>query len=177
MRTFIAPIAGITAVIAVVFGLIYFLFGPVQAMMLMFVALSLFMMLVILIQRPKGGGLSGAFGGAGGDQGAVFGSKAGDVLTYITIVCFLLFLGLGIGLTYAVRAEVEGASAEEDTEEVEAQGEGAGSGPVIDLTELEDAPPTPDAPEVPEVEPDANDPEVDPEALTQDPAQGENPAE
>ena len=39
--------------------------------------------LTILIQRGKGGGLVGAFGGAGGSS--AFGSKAGDAFTKITL--------------------------------------------------------------------------------------------
>ena len=44
---------------------------------------SLFLVCVILIQRGKGGGLAGAFGGVGGSS--AFGTKAGDVFTKITI--------------------------------------------------------------------------------------------
>jgi len=47
------------------------------------VGLGLLMILTILIQRGKGGGLIGAFGGAGGSS--PFGSKAGDTFTRITI--------------------------------------------------------------------------------------------
>ncbi|HKB02571.1 MAG TPA: preprotein translocase subunit SecG [Gemmataceae bacterium] len=47
------------------------------------VALGLLLILTILIQRGKGGGLIGAFGGAGGSS--PFGSKAGDTFTRITI--------------------------------------------------------------------------------------------
>ena len=47
----------------------------------LFVLTCIFMMLVILIQKPKGGGLSGAFGGAGGSAQAAFGAKTGDLLT------------------------------------------------------------------------------------------------
>lgn len=78
----------------------------VTAMALLFALTCLFMMLVILIQKPKGGGLSGAFGGAGGSAQAAFGAKTGDLLTTITIGCFVVFLGLAIGLTYAIRADV-----------------------------------------------------------------------
>jgi preprotein translocase subunit SecG len=46
-------------------------------------ALGFLMMLTILIQRGKGGGLVGAFGGAGGSS--PFGSKAGDTFTRITL--------------------------------------------------------------------------------------------
>jgi preprotein translocase subunit SecG len=44
---------------------------------------SLFLVCIILIQRGKGGGLAGAFGGVGGSS--AFGTKAGDVFTKITI--------------------------------------------------------------------------------------------
>ena len=45
--------------------------------------LGLFLILLVLIQRGKGGGLAGAFGGAGGSS--AFGSRAGDAFTKITI--------------------------------------------------------------------------------------------
>ena len=44
---------------------------------------SLWLIILVLIQRGKGGGLAGAFGGAGG--GSAFGSRAGDMFTKITI--------------------------------------------------------------------------------------------
>jgi preprotein translocase subunit SecG len=44
---------------------------------------SLFMIVLVLIQRGKGGGLAGAFGGMGGQS--AFGTKAGDLFTKITI--------------------------------------------------------------------------------------------
>lgn len=46
--------------------------------------LSVFLILLVLIQRGKGGGLTGALGGPGGQS--AFGSKAGDTFTVITIV-------------------------------------------------------------------------------------------
>lgn len=76
-----------------------------------FIIVCLFMMLIILIQKPKGGGLSGAFGGGagGGSEQAMFGGGVGDVLTIITVVCFVAFLGLAMGLTWAINpsADVE----------------------------------------------------------------------
>jgi preprotein translocase subunit SecG len=45
--------------------------------------LSIFLILLVLIQRGKGGGLAGAFGGVGGSS--AFGSRAGDLFTRITI--------------------------------------------------------------------------------------------
>ncbi len=48
------------------------------------ILVSLFLICLILIQRGKGGGLAGAFGGVGGSS--AFGTKAGDTFTRITIV-------------------------------------------------------------------------------------------
>ena len=44
---------------------------------------GLFLIGLILLQRGRGGGLAGAFGGMGGQS--AFGTKAGDVFTRITI--------------------------------------------------------------------------------------------
>jgi len=45
-------------------------------------AVSLFLVLLILVQRGRGGGLTGALGGPGGQS--AFGTKAGDLFTRIT---------------------------------------------------------------------------------------------
>jgi preprotein translocase subunit SecG len=50
------------------------------------------MILLVLIQRGKGGGLAGAFGGAGGSS--AFGSRAGDTFTKVTIYAALVWLFL-----------------------------------------------------------------------------------
>ena len=44
---------------------------------------AVFLIVLVLIQRGKGGGLAGAFGGMGGQS--AFGTKAGDLFTKITI--------------------------------------------------------------------------------------------
>src|SRR5436190_11967957 len=51
---------------------------------------GLFLILLVLIQRGKGGGLAGAFGGVGGSS--AFGSRAGDVFTRVTIVAATVWL-------------------------------------------------------------------------------------
>jgi preprotein translocase subunit SecG len=45
---------------------------------------ALFLILLVMVQRGKGGGLAGAFGGLGGQS--AFGTKAGDLFTRVTIV-------------------------------------------------------------------------------------------
>jgi preprotein translocase subunit SecG len=44
---------------------------------------AVFLILLVLVQRGRGGGLAGAFGGAGGQS--AFGTKAGDLFTRITM--------------------------------------------------------------------------------------------
>ena len=52
--------------------------------------LGLFLILLILIQRGKGGGLVGALSGVGGSS--PFGSRAGDTFTRITIYAAIVWL-------------------------------------------------------------------------------------
>ncbi|HHN78832.1 MAG TPA: preprotein translocase subunit SecG [Phycisphaerales bacterium] len=75
----------------------------VSLLTVVFLMICLAMILIILIQRPQGGGLSGAFGAGGGSGQTAFGAKTGDVLTIVTIAIFLLFLGTAVGLNFAVR--------------------------------------------------------------------------
>jgi preprotein translocase subunit SecG len=71
-------------------------YHPILATLFGFVAVML--MIVILLQRGKGVGLSGAFGGAGGHT--AFGAKTGDVLTWATIVIAALLLTFAVTLNY-----------------------------------------------------------------------------
>ncbi len=52
--------------------------------------LSLFIIAIILLQRGKGGGLTGALGGLGGQS--AFGVKAGDIFTRITAIAVLMWI-------------------------------------------------------------------------------------
>ena len=52
--------------------------------------ISVFLILLVLIQRGKGGGLIGALGGSGGSS--PFGSRAGDQFTRVTIYVALVWL-------------------------------------------------------------------------------------
>jgi len=60
---------------------------------LLFTIVSTAMVLIILVQRPQGGGLASAFGGAGGGgTDTVFGGRVGDALTWATVVAFVVYL-------------------------------------------------------------------------------------
>lgn len=52
--------------------------------------IGVFMILLVLIQRGKGGGLAGAFGGSGGSS--PFGSRAGDAFTRFTLIIALIWV-------------------------------------------------------------------------------------
>ena len=68
-----------------------FRFGLFAMEVLLFMC-SLFLMALVLVQRGKGGGLTGALGGMGGQS--AFGSKAGDAFTKITIVTAAIWIFL-----------------------------------------------------------------------------------
>lgn len=55
---------------------------------------SVFMILLILVQQGRGGGLTGALGGMGGQS--AFGTKAGDLFTRITIVTAIIWITFSI---------------------------------------------------------------------------------
>lgn len=55
---------------------------------------SLFLILLVLVQRGKGGGLAGALGGVGGYS--AFGTRAGDMFTKITIGVAAVWLILAV---------------------------------------------------------------------------------
>jgi preprotein translocase subunit SecG len=70
----------------VAFVLHQYIFGP-----LLFL-LSGFIILIILLQRGRGGGLAGALGGAGGSS--ALGVKAGDIFTRITAAAVVAWIFL-----------------------------------------------------------------------------------
>jgi preprotein translocase subunit SecG len=69
--------------------------------MALWLILCLGLVFIIMIQKGKGGGLSAAFGGAGGTS-SLFGAKTGDFLTWVTIglAGVWLFLSVIMGLYY-----------------------------------------------------------------------------
>ena len=60
----------------------------------LFVVCCIALILIILVQKGKGGGLSSAFGG--GMASGILGSKTGDFLTWVTIVLASITLMLAV---------------------------------------------------------------------------------
>jgi len=60
----------------------------------LFVICSVVLILIVLIQKGRGGGLSAAFGG--GMASGILGSKTGDFLTWVTIILVSVFLTLAV---------------------------------------------------------------------------------
>ncbi len=65
----------------------------------LFVLTCVLLILVILLQKGRGGGLAGAFGGAGGYS--AFGAKTGDVFTWITVALTGMFVLMAVLGNYA----------------------------------------------------------------------------
>ena len=145
---------------------------------------GLFLIGLILLQRGRGGGLAGAFGGMGGQS--AFGTKAGDVFTRITIgvasVWILLCAGSVVALhqSSAGRADAslfktdDAANVKKaDSKDDEKWEDGA-----VKMQKADDLP-APSAPdksdvkkeEAPKVE------EKKPEAAAEKPAEEQKPAE
>ncbi len=81
-------------------------------------AVALFMILLVLVQRGRGGGLAGALGGAGGQS--AFGAKAGDTFTWVTIgaaLCWILLSVAAIKMLDDTTAKIGGDFVGAGTEE------------------------------------------------------------
>jgi len=79
-------------------------------LLFLFVIICFGLILVILLQSSKGGGLAGAFGGGGG-AGAVFGGRgAGNFLTKMTSWLAVGFLGIALLLSFLSRGGDESQS-------------------------------------------------------------------
>lgn len=77
-----------------------------QVFNIVMLLLAIFLILLVLIQRGKGGGLAGAFGGVGGSS--PFGSRAGDLFTRVTLVvagAWLLLLMIQVKVVQADLAQ------------------------------------------------------------------------
>jgi len=63
---------------------------------ILFIVVCVLLVIIVLLQKGRGGGMGGILGGGG--QSA-FGTRTGDVFTWITIVLVGIFLLLAIGAT------------------------------------------------------------------------------
>lgn len=129
---------------------------PATILMTFLMFFGVLLMIIILLQKGRGGGLAGAFGGSGGQS--ALGTKAGDVFTKITIVMAVIWVVLaGVSgiTTRASSGKYSGGSAavseetsigaadgaKENEEETPAADEKTEGGPVFtpakDLTEKE----------------------------------------
>ncbi len=113
----------------------------VKIFAVLFVICSVALVLVVLLQKGRGGGLSAAF--AGGAASGILGSKTGDFLTWVTIVLVGAFLALAVVLAKFYKP---GATTEFDTAQPARQAQ-----PVQPLPEDIEQP----MEEIPSVAPDA----------------------
>lgn len=143
-------------------------FAVLSQLLLLF--LGVFLMIIVLLQRGRGGGLAGAFGGLGGQS--AFGTKAGDVFTKITVVLAICWVLVAGGSGYILRAAAESRAAQ--------LGEGLPEDPAMSLPPSSESdspfPVAPaessDAPSEPAGEESASEPDDD----TTTPAEPEKPA-
>jgi preprotein translocase subunit SecG len=75
-----------------------------KAMAVLFVLTAVGLVLVVLIQKGRGGGLTAALGGGAG--GGLLGSKTGDFLTWVTIVLVGVFLLISVVMAKYYRPTV-----------------------------------------------------------------------
>ena len=76
------------------------------ALLTLHMFVGIFLIGLILLQRGRGGGLAGAFGGMGGQS--AFGTKAGDIFTRITIVVAVIWILLACICILVVTAANKG---------------------------------------------------------------------
>jgi protein translocase SecG subunit len=74
------------------------------ALGIFFIIVCVLLVLLVLLQKGRGGGLGAALGGFGS---SAFGTKTGDMATVVTIVLASIYLLIGVVATYAFRPDVE----------------------------------------------------------------------
>jgi preprotein translocase subunit SecG len=85
-------------------------------LIILYVVVCIALIVIVLLQSGKGGGLTGIFGSGGGGQ-TIFGARTGDVMTKTTTVlavCFMVF-----SLVLAILSAQRNSSL---TKEIEAAG-------------------------------------------------------
>jgi preprotein translocase subunit SecG len=93
---------------------------------------SLFLVLLVLVQRGRGGGIAGALGGAGGQS--AFGTKAGDLFTRITVGVAAVWILLCCGAIYFLKTpEFTTGVKKKDTTSLKSDSTGKTSGTTTDV--------------------------------------------
>ena len=85
-------------------------------LIILYIVVCIALIVIVLLQSGKGGGLTGIFGSGGGGQ-TIFGARTGDIMTKTTTVlavCFMVF-----SLVLAVLSAQRNSSL---TKEIEAAG-------------------------------------------------------
>lgn len=143
-----------------------------------FLFISVIMVLIVLIQKPQGGGLSGAFGAGGGGSGqTAFGARTGDALTIATIIVFVFFLVISVALNLNVNPSTRpiptigpvGAETVGDEQTTPPPANGAGAASVTTETPAGVTTETPPAADTPPVTPSPSTPEPEPEPQADEP--------
>lgn len=138
---------------------------------IIWVFMSVVLILIILVQKGKGGGLSGAFGGMGAG-GGLLGTKTGDFLTWVTISLVASFFLGAIVLVKWVKP-TEDADLKADAPPVTA---GAPEGVSPDALPDQTAPDTTDTGQPIEPTPDADQPGTGTPETDEPQPETENPA-
>ena len=133
-----------------------------------FLFVCIILILTVLIQRPSGGGLSGAFGSASGSGQTAFGAKTGDALTIFTIIMFVVFVLGGIGMKF-VTAPQQGPAPAGLTSGSGAPAPAPGAGQTPEAPEPESAEPGDTGPGTGELEGGAQPPAGEPGEPAGDP--------
>ena len=120
--------------------------------MVLFLLCAVVLVLLVLIQRGRGGGLAGAFGGPGGHS--AFGTKTADVFIKVTAVLGAIFFILAVVTALLMRYQQSSLWTAEEPAPAEAPAE-PGTGP----GETPEAPPA-QVPEAPPAETPAETPSV-----------------
>jgi preprotein translocase subunit SecG len=118
--------------------------------MVLFLLCAVILVLMVLIQRGRGGGLAGAFGGPGGHS--AFGTKTADVFIKATAVLGAIFFILAVVTALVMRYQQSALWSAEEPAPAEAPAEpgtGPAETPEAPSAQIPEAPPAETPPETP----------------------------
>ena len=104
-------------------------------LLVLFLLSCVFLILVVLIQKPQGGGLTGAFGSGAGSGQTAFGARTGDALTVATIGFFVFYLLSAVGLSYFMKPQAAPVATPQVVSE-QAPADGSTSAPMTTPAEM-----------------------------------------